>query len=309
MALLRRLRGKPKADGAPQSGAAQMKMLRRLPQILRFIPGAAQDMRVYFLTLQYWLAGSEDNIANLLRLLVERYAGGPRRGLREVVKSKPPVQYPELGVYHPALRERMSEDVTPLPRDGRHGTVGLLLMRSYLLAGNAGHYDGVIAALEARGLNVIPAFASGLDARPAVERFFLDAQGRSRVDAVVSLTGFSLVGGPAYNDAKAAEEMLARLDVPYLAAMPVEFQSLSQWQGSARAPTVPRRAPRTTWWSRPSAPRCWPRGWRSGWRCAVARMPSERSASCCSTSPPMRARRARRPSCRSSNRCSICSLP
>jgi magnesium chelatase subunit H len=34
--------------------------------------------------------------------------------------------------------------------------VGLLLMRSYLLAGNAAHYDGVIAALEARGLRVIP---------------------------------------------------------------------------------------------------------------------------------------------------------
>ena len=33
---------------------------------------------------------------------------------------------------------------------------------------------------------------------------------------MVSLTGFSLVGGPAYNDAEAAEEILARLDVPYL---------------------------------------------------------------------------------------------
>jgi len=238
LALLKRLRGKPKADGAPQSGAAQMKMLRRLPQILRFIPGTAQDVRAYFLVLQYWLAGSEDNIANLLRLLVERYADGPRRTLRELVKSQPPLQYPDVGVYHPSVRgkfgERMSEEARALPRDGKNGTVGLLLMRSYLLAGNAAHYDGVIAALEARGLNVIPAFASGLDARPAVERFFIEADGRIKVDAVVSLTGFSLVGGPAYNDAKAAEELLAKLDVPYLAALPVEFQSLAQWQGSSR---------------------------------------------------------------------------
>jgi cobalamin biosynthesis Mg chelatase CobN len=29
-------------------------------------------------------------------------------------------------------------------------------MRSYVLAGNTGHYDGVIKALEARGLRVIP---------------------------------------------------------------------------------------------------------------------------------------------------------
>jgi len=236
MALLKRLRGKRKGDGsqAPASGAAQMKMLRRLPQILRFIPGTAQDVRAYFLVLQYWLAGSEDNIANLLRLLVERYADGERRALRETVKADAPIDYPEVGVYHPALKQRMNVDARALRRDGAAGTVGLLLMRSYLLAGNSAHYDGVIAALEARGLNVIPAFASGLDARPAVERFFLDAQGRPVVDAVVSLTGFSLVGGPAYNDAKAAEDLLARLDVPYLAAMPVEFQSLAQWQASSR---------------------------------------------------------------------------
>jgi magnesium chelatase subunit H len=237
MALLKRLRGKPRTENnsaAPASGAAQMKMLRRLPQILRFIPGTAQDVRAYFLTLQYWLAGSEDNVANLLRLLVERYADGPRRGLREVVSAAAPVHYPDVGVYHPALRGRMAEDAAALPRQGLAGTVGLLLMRSYVLAGNSGHYDGVIAALEARGMNVIPAFASGLDSRPAVERYFVDAQGRCRVDAVVSLTGFSLVGGPAYNDAKAAEELLARLDVPYLAALPVEFQSLGQWQGSSR---------------------------------------------------------------------------
>ena len=33
-------------------------MLRQLPKMLRFIPGTAQDVRAYFLTLQYWLAGS-----------------------------------------------------------------------------------------------------------------------------------------------------------------------------------------------------------------------------------------------------------
>jgi magnesium chelatase subunit H len=49
---------------------------------------------------------------------------------------------------------------------------------------------------------------------------------------VVSLTGFSLIGGPAYNDSKAAEELLARLDVPYIAAQAVEFQSIESWEAS-----------------------------------------------------------------------------
>ena len=231
---LKRLRGK--RTGAGSSGHGQMKMLRRIPQILRFIPGTAQDVRAYFLTLQYWLAGSEDNIANMVQFLVDRYADGPRKVLRGAAKTHAPVEYPEVGVYHARMKGRLADRLDALPsvaRAGKRGTVGVLLMRSYLLAGNTGHYDGVIAALEARGLSVIPAFATGLDARPAVDAFFL-REGRPTVDAVVSLTGFSLVGGPAYNDAKAAEDILAKLDVPYLAVTPVEFQTLDQWGGSSR---------------------------------------------------------------------------
>jgi magnesium chelatase subunit H len=236
LALLKRLRGKPSEGKAQTAGAQQMKMLRRIPRLLRFIPGTAQDVRAYFLTLQYWLAGSEENMANLVRFLVDRYADGPRRALRGTLGPQPPMEYPEVGLYHPRMKGRMGEEASALPstaRAGKNGTVGLLVMRSYVLAGNTGHYDGVIAALEARGLRVVPAFATGLDARPAVERFFL-REGKPQIDALISLTGFSLVGGPAYNDARAAEETLARLDVPYLSVTPVEFQSLQQWGGSER---------------------------------------------------------------------------
>jgi magnesium chelatase subunit H len=210
-----------------------MKMLRRIPQLLRFIPGTAQDVRAYFLTLQYWLAGSEDNIVNMVRFLIERYAAGPRAALRAVVKAAPPAEYPEVGVYHPRMPARFSEHAADLPSTGANGTVGILLLRSYLLAGNAGHYDGVIAALEARGLRVVPVFAAGLDSRPAVEKFLMK-DGLAQIDAMLSLTGFSLVGGPAYNDSKAAEDMLARLDVPYVAAHPVEFQTVEEWESSER---------------------------------------------------------------------------
>jgi magnesium chelatase subunit H len=255
MALLKKLRGKSTGGGSSEGkpatgGAAQMKMLRRLPQMLRFIPGTAQDVRAYFLTMQYWLGGSDENVLNMVRFLVDRYADGARRVLRGSVKVPPPVDYPEVGVYHPRMAGRLSEDAATLPGPAAaagpaapahsrpvapapRGTVGLLLLRSYLLGGNARHYDGVITALEARGLKVVPAFAAGLDSRPAIERFFMK-DGRVTVDAVVSLTGFSLVGGPAYNDAKAAEDTLAQLDVPYLAAHPVEFQTLDQWGGSER---------------------------------------------------------------------------
>jgi magnesium chelatase subunit H len=231
MGLLKKLRGAKKEGGS--SGQKQMKMLRELPKLLRFIPGTAQDVRAYFLALQYWLAGSRANLANMVRLLVNRYAAGPHKALAGTLKVAPPEHYPDVGLYHPRLPGRVTEKLDQLPQAGRGGTVGLLIMRSYVLAGNAAHYDGVIAALEARGLRVVPAFASGLDNRPAVERFFMK-DGVPSVDAVVSLTGFSLVGGPAYNDAHAAEELLAKLDVPYVSAHPLEFQTMRQWQADPR---------------------------------------------------------------------------
>ncbi len=234
MAFLKKLRGKAKPGGTATAGARQMAMLRRLPQILKFIPGAAQDMRAYFLGMQYFLAGSEENMVNLARMMIERYA--PEWRGAAAPSARAPVEYPEVGIYHPRLPHRISASAADLPRPTADckGTVGVLVFRSYVLSDDALHYDGVIAALEARGLRVIPAFSSGLDARPAIEKFFVDAGGNSCIDALVSLTGFSLVGGPAYNDSRAAEELLSRLDVPYIAAHPLEFQTLEQWEHSDR---------------------------------------------------------------------------
>ncbi|MGI3901893.1 MAG: magnesium chelatase subunit H [Janthinobacterium lividum] len=237
MSFLKRLRGKagkPATDGArhsADSGDKQMAMLRRLPKILRFIPGTAQDVRSYFLSMQFWLSGSEENFAGMARLLVNRYASGPRAHLVGRVGASAPVDYPEIGLYHPRLPTRIATTVAELPDAGTAGTVGLLVLRAYILSGDTGHYEGVIAALEAKGLRVVPAFASGLDNRGAVRRFFLDG-GRPTIDALVCLTGFSLVGGPAYNDAAAAEDMLAELDVPCIQAQAVEFQTVEDWRTS-----------------------------------------------------------------------------
>ena len=236
LALIKKLRGTNKAGAS--SGKGQMAVLRRLPKLLKYVPGTAQDVRAYFLTLQYWLAGSDDNVVDMIRALIDRYASGERAVLRGTMKAALPRDYPEVGVYHPAMPQRLSADVADLPRRrGTKGTVGLLMLRSYVLAKDAAHYDGVIAAMEARGLDVIPAFAGGLDGRPAIDQLFL-RDGRPIVDAVVNLTGFSLVGGPAYNDTAAAEDVLARLDRPYLAAHPLEFQTLQAW-GANRQGLLP----------------------------------------------------------------------
>jgi magnesium chelatase subunit H len=228
--FMKNLRGKKK-DGS-SDGASQMRMLRQLPKLLKFIPGSAQDLRAYFLTMQYWLSCSDTNLISLVRMLVDRYATGPRKSLKGKVPANPPEDYPDTGLYHPSLKSRMTENAADIPVNKKaNGTVGLVLIRAYVLAGDTGHYDGVIASLEARGINVLPIFACGLDIRPAVDDFLIK-DGKPIVDAIISLTGFSLVGGPAYCNPEAAAGMLGDLDVPYISAQALEFQTLDQWQES-----------------------------------------------------------------------------
>ncbi|MBA3855245.1 MAG: magnesium chelatase, partial [Gemmatimonas sp.] len=237
--ILKKLRGS--RDEGRSAGERQLNVLRQLPKLLKFIPGAAQDVRSWFLAMQYWLAGSDTNLANLVKMLVNRYAAGPRAVLKGTLDVQDPEEYPDVGVYHPSLPGRgITADLKKLPGKGKAGTVGLLVGRSYLLAGNTAHYDAVIRALESRGLTVIPAFASGLDARAAIHQYFMDRKlalrgtHKATVDALVSLTGFSLVGGPAYNDAEAAQAVLAALDVPYLSLQTLEFQTVSEWESDPR---------------------------------------------------------------------------
>ena len=229
MTLIKRLRGSSKSS--TETGQKKMRMLRRLPKILKYIPGKAQDLRAWFMVMQYWLAGSDDNVESMLRFLISRYChikhwqGG---------QAAAPIEYPEVGLYHPDIKGKITHDPAELfSMPEAKCTVGILLMRSYVLSSDTAHYDAVIRSFEEKGIRVIPAFAGGLDSRPAMEAFFRQ-NGATKIDVLVSLTGFSLVGGPAYNDAAAAVKILKELNVPYVAAHPLEFQTLEQWTASAQ---------------------------------------------------------------------------
>lgn len=225
--LLKKLRGSSKPNS--ETGESKMRMLRRLPKILKFIPGKAQDLRSWFLIMQYWLGGTDDNVEGMLRMLLSRYCS--HQDWRGGVVADPKL-YPDVGLYHPDLPDRITTELSDLPNyKPDQPTIGILLMRSYVLSGDSAHYDTVIRRFEQLGMTVIPAFAGGLDGRPAIAQYFETAAG-ARIDTLLSLTGFSLVGGPAYNDSTAAVEVLKKLDRPYIAAHPLEFQTLAQWAAS-----------------------------------------------------------------------------
>jgi magnesium chelatase subunit H len=193
MKLLKKLRGSK--EPSANSGEKQMKLLRRLPKILKFIPGKAQDLRAWFLTMQYWLGGSDDNVEQMVRFLV---GAMPMTRPRRAPRPPAPDRLPRGGLYHPICRATGSPPMfADLPNpENPVATVGLLMMRSTCWPPTPRHYDGVIRKMQDAGLAVIPAFAGGLDGRPRFPRI----SKAGRIDALVSLTGFSLIGGPAYND-------------------------------------------------------------------------------------------------------------
>jgi len=109
---------------------------------LKYIPGKAQDLRAWFMVMQYWLAGSDDNVEAMLRFLISRYSRVDSwRGGR----APAPIEYPDVGIYHPDIRGHITTDPTQIPKIGNSAyTVGLLLMRSYVLSSDTAHYDAVI---------------------------------------------------------------------------------------------------------------------------------------------------------------------
>jgi magnesium chelatase subunit H len=60
----------------------------------------------------------------------------------------------------------------------------------------------------------------------------LRATDKSRVSQIVSLTGFSFVGGPAMNDSEAAAQFLKQLNRPYRSAVSLDTQTIDAWRES-----------------------------------------------------------------------------
>eukprot|EP01025_Chloroclados_australasicus_P056517 TRINITY_DN7000_c0_g1_i1.p1 TRINITY_DN7000_c0_g1~~TRINITY_DN7000_c0_g1_i1.p1 ORF type:complete len:1392 (-),score=211.30 TRINITY_DN7000_c0_g1_i1:327-4502(-) len=215
-----------------------LKLVRTLPQILKYLPSnKAQDARRFVQSLQYWLGGNSENLANLLLNVTEAYVPELKEAGFNIAEPK---LFPEVGIWHPCattLYEDLKEYLNwydtrkDIVFSKNAPIIGLVLQRSHLVTGDEGHYAGVVQELEARGAKVIPIFAGGLDFSIPVKRFFYDPLNSTKpfIDTVVSLTGFALVGGPARQDAPKAVDALMKLNVPYLVSLPLVFQTTEEW--------------------------------------------------------------------------------
>ncbi|MBD2448052.1 magnesium chelatase subunit H [Nostoc sp. FACHB-152] len=236
---------KEKSGAGFQDG--MLKLLRTLPQVLKFLPmDKAQDARNFMLSFQYWLGGSPENLENFLLMLADKYVlKGVEKQKVASLEYQAPVVYPDMGIWHP-LATTMYEDVREylnwytarrdIPQDLKDPLapcVGLVLQRTHLVTGDDAHYVAMVQELESLGARVLPVFAGGLDFSKPVDAYFYEpTTNTALVDAVISLTGFALVGGPARQDHPKAIDALKRLNRPYMVALPLVFQTTEEWLDS-----------------------------------------------------------------------------
>ena len=226
---------------------AMLKLLRTLPQVLKFLPlEKAQDARNFMLSFQYWLGGSSENLENFLLMLADKYALGAIKNFRNTsLQYEAPIIYPDMGIWHPLattmydnLQDYLNwynsrEDICEELKDPIVPYIGLIMQRTHLVTGDDAHYVAMVQELESRGAKVVCIFASGLDFSKPVDTYFYDPTSNTPlVDSVISLTGFALVGGPARQNHPKAIESLKKLNCPYMVALPLVFQTTEEWQES-----------------------------------------------------------------------------
>lgn len=248
-----------------------LKLIDKLPTVLRFVPrtGALTDIKNYLYLFCYFLQPTPLNIRSMLLYALREYGAEPR--LKKIRITRPRRE-PSAAIYHPDAsklfesfaeyekwyREKSPKSKVESPKSRRElldprSTIGLLLMRPQVVSKTTKHYDALIHAIEDEGLSVIPAISTLMDNREACQRFLVDSDLRSqisdpesqisglksqisdpgpRVSQILSLTGFSFVGGPAMNDSEAAADFLRTLNRPYRSAVSLDAQTIEAWRES-----------------------------------------------------------------------------
>lgn len=226
---------KSKADKRKANHGHYLKLVDRLPRMLKLIPttGALTDAKHYLYLFCYFLQPTPSNIQSMLLYSLKHYVRDDRL---KSVKLSAPQQAPSVAIYHPEA-PKLFESFASYQKWYKkaldpESTIGLLLMRPQVISQTTKHYDTLIKSIEREGLSVVPAIATLMDNREAVSRFFVH-ESEPRVSQILSLTGFSFVGGPAMNDSAAAAEFLRGLNLPYRSAVSLDTQTIEAWTESA----------------------------------------------------------------------------
>ncbi|MCL4456579.1 MAG: cobaltochelatase subunit CobN [Nitrospirae bacterium] len=170
----------------------------------------------------YYKENGLENIKNMILFVLNRDLGLN-------VEYKKPSPVPDSGIYL-KKEKRIFEDFNEFLKSNSSGItnnnkwIGLTFNKSSFDSGNMQHIDAVIESLEREGFNVLPVY--GYPPEKAIEKYFFDEKGKSRVRFIV---GLSMKVGI---NPKALNPVLERLDVPVINAITLYTKSKEEWEQS-----------------------------------------------------------------------------
>lgn len=174
---------------------------------------------------RFYRYGGVENLYNMLCCL-STVSGG-----MNIVYAQPQ-KLPNEGLYHPDHGYIADIRIWFAKLDPSRPTVGIWFYQNFWATNNKAHIDAVIRELEAQGANVICVFHTRFKdtllgnhgADYAARRFFMDSQGRVRIDVLLNPVMFSLkTASPDYRN------LLASLNVPVIQMLSVS-RSVAEWE-------------------------------------------------------------------------------
>jgi cobaltochelatase CobN len=184
----------------------------------------------------YMAAGGAGNVAQMLRAALAREVPA-LRGLN----FQPPAALPEYaafdveaGTSFDSVQAYQRSYLARHPERRQRAWIGLLFYRSNALSGQTATVAALARAVEARGYNPLPVY--GYPTERAIEQFFIDDAGRSRV---ASLLALSLKIG---NTPDKTVALLQKLDVAIVNVITLNSQTRAQWEASAQGLDLAERS-------------------------------------------------------------------
>lgn len=191
------------------------------PKVLKFIPGSAQGIRYYLECYISWLEPTKENTESLLKILLQVSGYSIEYRIPTFTESE--------GIYHPQTGYSYSANDF-LSKHQSNVVVGVLCSRSSVISGDTAYLDQIITQFESRGIQPMPVYTEAFDSRSSIKQYFINEDGKPRISALISLTGFPLVGGHVRSMPDEAVELLREMNVPYFAPLTLTHQSELEWK-------------------------------------------------------------------------------
>ncbi len=177
---------------------------------------------------QYYDPATKENVKNLLLFLLNRDCGLD-------INYGEPQALPKMGIFHPKsdkIFTSFKEYFSWYKEKGLYKEngfwVGIPDFSNYVFPGDVGEIvSSLIENLEKNNINVLAVYS--YPSCLALERFFFDEKGKSRVNLIAALS-FKFA---ALDDEK-TREYLMKLGVPLLNVIRIPFQSISEWKESSQ---------------------------------------------------------------------------